>query len=74
MGHLTQTPTAAWWTISSPTLKGSSPEDRNKQFTATVAALIVIALKDELEGMMSAQLLAAHNAAMECYRRAMHGE
>jgi hypothetical protein len=30
--------------------------------------------KDELEGMMAAQLIAAHNAAMECYRRAMHGE
>jgi hypothetical protein len=27
--------------------------------------------KDELEGMMAAQLIAAHNAAMECYRRAM---
>ena len=30
--------------------------------------------KDELEGMIAAQLLAAHNAAMECYRRAMIGE
>jgi hypothetical protein len=29
---------------------------------------------DELEGMMAAQLIAAHNAAMECYRRAMIGE
>jgi hypothetical protein len=29
---------------------------------------------DELEGMMAAQLIAAHNAAMECYRRAMLGE
>ncbi len=28
-------------------------------------------MMDELEGMMAAQLLAAHNAAMECYRRAM---
>jgi hypothetical protein len=33
-----------------------------------------IAPKDELEGMMAAQLVAAHNAAMECYRRAMIGE
>src|SRR5206468_2725361 len=33
-----------------------------------------IAPKDELEGMMAAQLIAAHNAAMECYRRAMLGE
>ena len=33
-----------------------------------------IAPRDELEGMMAAQLVAAHNAAMECYRRAMIGE
>jgi hypothetical protein len=30
--------------------------------------------KDELEGMLAAQLLASHNAAMECYRRAMISE
>ena len=41
---------------------------------ATVAALLGIGPKDELEGMMAAQLIAAHNAAMECYRRAMIGE
>jgi hypothetical protein len=38
------------------------------------AALMGIAPKDELEGMVAAQLVAAHNAAMECYRRAMIGE
>src|SRR4029450_3909594 len=38
---------------------------------ATILALIGIEPKDELEGMMAAQLIAAHNAAMECYRRAM---
>jgi hypothetical protein len=52
----------------------SSPEDRDKQLSATVAALIGIAPKDELEGMLAAQLLASHNASMECYRRAMIGE
>ena len=41
---------------------------------ATIAALAGIAPRDELEGMMAAQLIAAHNAAMECYRRAMIGE
>jgi hypothetical protein len=46
----------------------------HKQYGATVAALVGIGPKDELEGMMAAQLIAAHNAAMECYRRAMHGE
>jgi hypothetical protein len=30
-----------------------------------------MAPKDEIEGMMLAQMLAAHNANMECYRRAM---
>ena len=41
---------------------------------ATIAALAGIAPRDELEGMMAAQLIAAHNAAMECYRRAMIGD
>lgn len=55
-------------------MKNSSAEERDKQLSATVAALVGIAPKDELEGMMAAQLVAAHNAAMECYRRAMIGE
>jgi hypothetical protein len=53
-------------------VKNSSPEEHDKQLSATVAALMGIAPKDELEGMMAAQLVAAHNAA--CYRRAMIGE
>src|ERR1700693_2483631 len=36
--------------------------------------MVGIGPKDELEGMIAAQLLAAHYAAMECYRRAMLGE
>jgi hypothetical protein len=55
-------------------LKHSDPAERDKQYAATVAALVGIGPKDELEGMMAAQLIAAHNAAMECYRRAMIGE
>jgi hypothetical protein len=31
-------------------------------------------LAQRVEGMMAAQLIAAHNAAMECYRRAMIDE
>ena len=61
-------------TINSLWLKNSDSETCDKQFSATVAALIGIGPKDELEGMMAAQLIAAHNAAMECYRRAMIGE
>ena len=52
-------------------VKNSDPGTRDKQLSATVAALIGMGPRDELEGMIAAQLLAAHNAAMECYRRAM---
>lgn len=55
-------------------LKNSDDETRDLQLSAAVAAMAGIEPKDELEGMMAAQLLAAHNAAMECYRRAMIGE
>jgi hypothetical protein len=55
-------------------LKNSDKVARDQQYGATVAALVGIRPGDELEGMLAAQLLAAHNAAMECYRRAMIGE
>ena len=55
-------------------LKNSDKETRNQQYSATGAALVSIGPRDELEGMLAAQLLAAHNAAMECYRRAMIGD
>jgi hypothetical protein len=52
----------------------SKDEARDRQYSATLAALVGIGPKDELEGMLAAQLVAAHNAAMECYRRAMFPE
>jgi hypothetical protein len=55
-------------------LTHSNEDDRDTQIKATLAALVGIAPKDEIEGMMAAQLIAAHNAAMECYRRAMLAE
>jgi hypothetical protein len=61
-------------TVQTLWLKDFSKEARGRQYRATVAALIGIGPKHELEGMIAAQLLAAHNAAMECYRRAMIGE
>jgi len=61
-------------TLQALWLEHSDPGTRDKQYSATVAALVGIGPKDELEGMMGAQLIAAHNAAMECYRRAMIGE
>jgi hypothetical protein len=49
----------------------SEEEGQDRRRSATVVALASIRPKDELEGMIAAQLLAAHNATMECYRRAM---
>jgi hypothetical protein len=62
--------TLANQTLKALWLEHSDPATREKQHSATLAALIGIGPKDELEGMMAAQLIAAHNAAMECYRRA----
>src|SRR5215471_7431265 len=64
---------AANQTVQALCLKRSDPSTRYEQYSATVAALAGIGPKDELEGMMAAQLIAAHNAPMECYRRAMLG-
>jgi hypothetical protein len=58
-------PSGALW------LGNSDKEARERQRTAAVAALIGIGSRDEIKGTPAAQLLASHNAAMECYRRAM---
>jgi hypothetical protein len=55
-------------------VKHSNTENLDEQYSATVAGLMGIGPRDELEGMIAAQLLAAHNSAMECYRRAMLAE
>ncbi len=47
-------------------------EDRRTKAAAALAALMSIAPRSELEGMLDAQLVACHNAAMECFRRAAH--
>jgi len=47
------------------------PERINISRQAAATAMIGIAPKDEIEGMVAAQLVACHNATMECYRRAM---
>jgi hypothetical protein len=49
----------------------SKDEALSRQYNAVVAALVGIEPRDEIEAMIAAQLLGAHNAAMECYRRAM---
>lgn len=48
-----------------------TPESRGRQANAAYAFLMRMKVTDELEAMMAAQLFASHNAAMECYRRAM---
>jgi hypothetical protein len=51
-----------------------SPKSDNGEATAetksTIVGLAGINPRDEIEGMLAAQLIAGHNAAMECYRRA----
>src|SRR6202167_4073910 len=49
-------------------LAHSDEDETAKQFDATAAALICIKPKDELEGMLAAQIVAIHNAAMECFQ------
>jgi hypothetical protein len=60
--------------VSALWLQNSDAEEVKKQRYAAVDALVGIAPRDELEGMIAAQLVACHNASMECYRRAMIGE
>jgi hypothetical protein len=55
-------------------LAHSKDETRDRQYSAALAAMVGIGPKDELEGMIAAQLVACHNASMECYRRAMIDE
>jgi hypothetical protein len=52
----------------------SDEDEIQRQRRAALEALIGIKPRDELEGMIAAQLVACHNASMECYRRAMIGE
>jgi hypothetical protein len=61
-------------TIQTLWLKNSDAEEIGRQRHAAVDVLIGIRPRDEFEGMLAAQLLACHNASMECYRRAMIGE
>jgi hypothetical protein len=49
-------------------------EQRNQYAAAAGGALIGIQPNGELEGMLAAQLIACHSAAMECNRRAMNSQ
>jgi hypothetical protein len=60
--------------INSLWTKNSDAESLGMRHSGTLEALSGIGPRDEIEGMIAAQLVATHNAAMECYRRAMIGE
>jgi hypothetical protein len=51
----------------------SDSEQQKRQVSASFAAMLRMKPRDELEGMLIGQLIATHNATMECYRRAMIG-
>src|SRR5262245_35650804 len=52
-------------------LAHSTPEMRDKQIQGMLATLIGLKPQDEAEGMLIAQMIACHNAAIQCFRRAM---
>jgi hypothetical protein len=56
------------------TAHAADKEAEIELFDAAAAALAGIKPKDEVEGMLAAQMVAAHSATMECYRRAMNRE
>jgi hypothetical protein len=49
-------------------------DEQTRQVTAMPAVMIGMKPRDALEGMLIAQLIASHSAAMEYYRRAMLGD
>jgi len=49
----------------------ATKEQKVRQVSAALAAMRGIEPRDEIEGMLAAQMVAAHAAAMECYRRSM---
>jgi hypothetical protein len=61
-------------TINTLWLKPLDEAEQKNQSQAALQAMIGIGPTDELEGMLAAQLVACHNASMECYRRAMLGK
>jgi hypothetical protein len=59
-------------TINALRVAKTEEGDASAETKAAIVGLCGIDPKDELEGMIAAQLIAGHNAAMECYRRAMY--
>jgi hypothetical protein len=63
-GLLNQVTSTLW-------LAHSDKDTQIERFVAAALPMIAAKPRDEFEGMLAAQMVAAHAAAMECYRRAM---
>lgn len=58
--------------VAASTWLGHADETaKQERIGSAVAGLAGIRPGDEIEAMLAAQMVAAHNASMECYRRAM---
>ncbi len=57
--------------VSAQWMGGASDERKHEIMQGALAGAIGIGPRDEIEGMLVSQMLAAHAAAQECYRRAM---
>lgn len=51
--------------------KSGNPVDVAKREEGVLVGMLCMKPQDEFEGMLIAQMIGAHNAAMECHRRAM---
>jgi hypothetical protein len=58
-------------TLNTLWLANSDEDAQKQQFDAAIGALRGINPKDEIEGLLAAQMIAVHSASMECFRRAM---
>lgn len=50
----------------------NNKDELKRQVNGTIEALKALAPRDEIEGMLIAQMIASHSASMECFRRAMN--
>ncbi len=66
--HLINQVCAALWI---PTLKAPSKDEKLAPIMSVISLLGAIKPADEFEGMLAAQMVATHNAAMDCLRRAV---
>lgn len=57
--------------FNSTWLGNKTGQEKNERLISGVMAMTGIKPQDEMEGMLAAQMVALHNASMECFRRAM---